>query len=331
MTLIRLCFISGDIIVDSTLDREFKSHYILYVTASNIGQNAMEGQCQVNITVTDVIDEKPYFESDMLTFHVSENASIGTNVTQLKAQDKDIGDTLTYSLTERDSSGYFHINRTTGLITTAKDLDRENMTEHVIYVQATDSVNLTSDEVKIVIKVDDVNDRAPVFAKGFYVQDYREESPKDTSILTVAAMDADSGTNAEIRFSIIGNATQYVTIDPISGLISQGDIELDRELSPYFNFTVRATDMGSPALSSEVNVSLSLVDINDNNPAFNWTEYQAYVMENQPIGTPVLVVTATDKDEGINARLSYGLRGGNFRFNIDPDTVRCIFKFTYSV
>lgn len=327
--LISFCSISGDIIVDSSLDREFKSHYVLYVTAANIGQNSMEGECQVNITVTDVIDEKPFFESEVLTFHVSENATIGTKVTQLMAQDKDIGDTLTYSLTERHSSGHFRINQTTGVITTAKDLDRENMTELVIYVQATDSVNLTSDEEKIVIKVDDVNDRAPVFTKAFYMQDYREESPKDTSILTVAATDADTGRNAEIRFSIVGNATKYVAIDSVSGLIFQADNELDRELSPYFNFTVLATDLGSPALSSEVEVSINLVDINDNSPTFNKTVYQAYVMENQPIGTPLLVVTATDKDEGINARLSYGLTGGNFRFQIDQDTVRFIFKLIY--
>lgn len=332
---ISFCSISGDIIVDSSLDREFKSYYILHVTASNIGQNSMEGECEVNITVTDVIDEKPFFDSDVLTYHISENASIGMNVTQLKAQDKDIGDSHTYSLVESDSSGYFHIDRDTGVITTAKDLDRENKTEHVIYVQATDSVNLTSDKVKIVIKVDDVNDRAPVFTKLFYIQDYREESPKDTSILTVAAKDADIGINAEIRFSIVGNATSYVSIDPITGLISQANTELDREISPYFNFTVRATDRGSPPLSSDVEVSLSLVDVNDNSPVFNKTVYQAYVKENQPVGTPLLVVTATDKDVGTNARLSYGLHGGNFRFNIDQDTVRynsfkiIVFNFPY--
>lgn len=72
-----------------------------------------------------------------------------------------------------------------------------------------------------------------------------------------------------------------------------------------------------------------MVDINDNSPAFNKTVYQAYVMENQPIDTPLLVVTATDKDEGINARLSYGLTGGNFRFKIDQDTVRLISKLIY--
>lgn len=311
---------TGDIIVDSSLDREFKSYYVLHVTASNIGQNSKEGACQVNITVTDVIDEKPFFDSDMLTYHISENASVGTNVTKLKAHDRDVGDSHTYSLVKSDSSGYFGIDRDTGVITTAKDLDRENMTEHVIYVQATDSVNLTSDNVKIVIKVDDVNDHPPVFTKSFYIEDYREESPKDTSVLTVSAKDADVGVNAEIRFSIVGNATKYVSVDPVTGFIFQADTELDREMAPYFNFTVRATDLGSPALSSEVEVSLTLVDINDNSPAFNQTVYQAYVMENQPIGTSLLVVTATDKDVGTNARLSYGLRGGNFRFNIDQDT-----------
>ena len=312
---------SGDIIVDSTLDREFKNNYVLYVTAANIGENAPEGSCQVNITVTDVIDEKPYFESDVLTYRVLENASIGTRVTQLKALDKDIGDIIKYSLEESDLPGFFRINRTTGVISTSEELDRENMTEHVLFVQATDSVNLTSDKVKIVIKIDDVNDHAPVFSKALYIRDYREESPKDTSILTVTASDADSGTNADIRFSIVGNATNYVKVDPVSGLISQADNPLDRELSPFFNFTVRATDIGTPPTSSEVDVILPLVDINDNSPTFNQSQYRAYVMENQPIGTPVLVVTATDEDIGSNARLSYGLHGGNFRFNIDQDTV----------
>ena len=85
----------GDIILDSNLDREFKSSYILSVTAANIGENAPEGRCQINISVTDVIDEKPYFESDVFTYHVAENASIGTTVTQVQALDRDIGDTIT--------------------------------------------------------------------------------------------------------------------------------------------------------------------------------------------------------------------------------------------
>lgn len=312
----------GDIILDSNLDREFKSSYMLYVTAANIGENAPEGRCQINISVTDVIDEKPYFESDVLTYRVAENASIGTTVTQVQALDRDIGDTITYSIEEGVPSGFFHINRTNGVISTANFLDRENMTEHVIYVEASDSVNMTSEKVKVVIKVDDVNDHAPVFSSPDYVQDYREESLKDTSILIVSASDADSGINANIRFSIVGNATNYVKINPVSGLVSQADSLLDREISSYFNFTVRAADMGSPSMSSEINVSLVLIDINDNSPQFNKSEYRAYVMENQPVGTPILVVTATDDDVGSNARLSYGLHGGNFRFNIHQDTVR---------
>ena len=308
-------------IVDSTLDREFKSHYILHVTAANIGQNAPEGSCQLNITITDVIDEKPYFESDVLTFHVLENATVGTSVTTLEALDKDIDDNIRYKLQESDSSGYFRINQTTGMISTIGDLDRENMTEHVLFVQAIDSVNLTSGKVKILLKIDDVNDNAPKFSQPFYVQDYREESPKDTSILSVRANDLDSGVNADIRFSIVGNATGYVKIDAISGFISQADFPLDRELSAFFNFTVRASDMGIPSLSTEVNVSLVLVDINDNSPTFNSSVYYGYVMENQPIGSPVLVITGTDRDLGSNARLSYGVQGGDFRFSIDQDTV----------
>ena len=309
----------GDIIVDSNLDREFKSQYVLYVTAANIGENAPEGHCVVNITVTDVIDEKPYFASELLTFHVSEDALVGMNVTQLRAKDEDVGDNITYFM---DSEAMFRINQSTGLITTAGRLDRENKTEHVLYVRAVDSVNLTSGRVKLVVKVDDVNDHAPKFTRPIYIEDYREQSPEGTSVLTVSANDADVGANSEIRFRIVENVTRYVTIDPVSGLVTQAQVELDRELAADFNFTVRATDLGSPPLSSDVSVSLQLVDINDNSPTFNQTSYQAHVMENQPIGTQVLVVTATDEDVGTNAMLSYGLSSDTFRFQIDHDTVR---------
>jgi hypothetical protein len=177
-----------------------------------------------------------------------------------------------------------------------------------------------SSKVKVVIVVTDINDNSPVFRQGEYAVDYREQSPKDTSILKVTAADADLGINAQIRYSIVENVTSQITIDPITGLISQGGTELDRELQAFFNFTVKATDQGVPPRSTVVKVSLNLIDINDHNPKFTNQTYHAYVKENQPKGTPVFVVTATDDDTGSNAKLTYGI-SGSFRFQIDPDTV----------
>lgn len=315
---------AGEIIVDANLDREFKSFFILNVTAANIVENPHEGHCQVYITITDVIDDKPFFVTETLIVHVSENASINTNVTKVAASDKDIGDTLTYTIVGGNEFGQFSINKTTGVITTAKNLNRENTTEHTLYIQASDRMNYTSDKLKLVVEVDDVNDNYPVFTKESYTIEYREESHKDTSVLKVLATDADFGSNAELVYSIVENVTDYVVVDPVSGQVSQGAKKLDREVSPQFNFTVRASDKGTPSKASEVKVSLDLVDINDNAPVFNDTEYHAYVRENLDPGTPVFVVTATDRDIGTNGKLIYGLQGGAFRFAIDANTVSLV-------
>lgn len=82
-----------------------------------------------------------------------------------------------------------------------------------------DSVNLILDKVKIVIKVDDVNDYLLVFIKFFYIEDYCEEFLKDISVLIVLVKDVDVGVNVEIRFSIVGNVIKYVLVDLVIGFI----------------------------------------------------------------------------------------------------------------
>lgn len=101
-----------------------------------------------------------------------------------------------------------------------------------------DSVNLILDKVKIVIKVDDVNDYLLVFIKFFYIEDYCEEFLKDISVLIVLVKDVDVGVNVEIRFSIVGNVIKYVLVDLVIGFIFQVDKEFDWEMLLYFNFIV---------------------------------------------------------------------------------------------
>lgn len=301
-----------------------KSSYILNITAANIVAPHFEGHTQVHITVTDVIDDKPYFSTATLTVSLPENATVGTNVTRIMALDKDVGDSVSYVIADGDINEQFRIDNITGDIFTTKSLDRENKAKHTLLVQARDSKGLVSENnVKVEINVIDVNDNSPVFTQREYIVDYREQSPKDTSILKITATDADSGVNAQIRYGIVENVTSQISVDPITGLISQGVVELDREQQPHFNFTVKATDQGIPSRTTLAHVSLVLVDINDNSPKFANDTYHAEVKENQPIGTPVFIASATDDDTGSNAKLLYALSGSSrLLFKIDPDKVR---------
>lgn len=49
---------------------------------------------------------------------------------------------------------------------------------------------------------------------------------------------------------------------------------VDYEEVQWLNFTIRASDNGSPRRSAEIPVYLQIVDINDNNPVFSQPSYQ---------------------------------------------------------
>ena len=275
------------------------------------------------------MDDKPFFQHDTVSVHVLENASVGTNITQVSALDKDIGDFLSYSILSGDLYRQFDIGNSTGIVSLLQRLDRENSSQHELYIQASDSINLKSNRLKLVVDVDDVNDNAPEFTQSHFVEDYREQSPAGTSIITVKAHDLDHGINAKVVYSIAENipgtnVSDFVQINPQTGLVLQGVKEFDREASTAFNFTVYAKDSGKPSLSSNALVSIQLVDINDNDPKFTQAEYRASVKENSQVGTEVLVVKANDKDSGINAQLAYGMSGDDFKFQIDGTTVSAV-------
>ena len=96
---------------------------------------------------------------------------------------------------------------------------------------------------------------------------------------------------------------------------------LDRESQSTVNFTVIATDSGSPAQTSECEVHVIVEDANDNDPQFTTTDTDFSVSENADNGTYVGQITAEDKDEGGKGRVTFDFMNNiNSAFAID-DTV----------
>lgn len=60
---------------------------------------------------------------------------------------------------------------------------------------------------------------------------------------------------------------------------------------------------GSPPLTGSGIVRIVVLDVNDHSPEFARQEYKATVVENMPAGTWVTKPHATDKDEGLNAKI----------------------------
>jgi len=83
---------------------------------------------------------------------------------------------------------------------------------------------------------------------------------------------------------------------------------LDRETKSSYSFDAVATDscLYGPRRQT-VRVDIAIQDVNDNSPEFDVTLYSADILLDMPVGGLVTSVSATDRDSGLNARLTYSL------------------------
>lgn len=131
-----------------------------------------------------------------------------------------------------------------------------------------------------------------------------------------------TGSNADIVFSLADSADGTFSVDERSGLLRL-EQPLDRELRSVYTLRARATDMGSPRrLSSLCDVSVSVLDINDDPPVFERREYAATLAEDVTAGTQVLRVHATSREREGASEITYGIVSGNERgvFRVEPST-----------
>ena len=103
-----------------------------------------------------------------------------------------------------------------------------------------------------------------------------EGSREGTHVTQVRAIDEDSddGPNGQLTYSIVSPRHKF-TIDGTTGHLYTNAIfnrdEPDREKLVYV--TVKATDMGRPALDDVCTLRVRIKDINDNAPVFDRSIY----------------------------------------------------------
>lgn len=72
--------------------------------------------------------------------------------------------------------------------------------------------------------------------------------------------------------------------------------------------------------SLQINLTILVLDVNDNAPVFQRRDYGVTVPEDVAVGTEVLRVLATSVDIGLNAEITYRIRSGNELGKFTMDT-----------
>nr|XP_012234819.1 PREDICTED: cadherin-related tumor suppressor [Linepithema humile] len=323
--------VDGLLRVSGPLDREQKSNYTLEITAKDRGEPPKLSSTTVTIMVLDENDNSPVFDSGQYFATVAENASIGASVLQVSAKDRDEGANgrVRYSIATGDDNRDFIISEDGGVIRVAKNLNFERKSRYHLTIRGEDCAAEVGkiprgDTAQVTITVLDINDNAPVFLDSPYVAHVMENMVPPNGglvIQQVKAYDADTPPyNDQVRYFLKEGDTDLFRINA-----STGDISLlrplDRELIPEYTLTLVAMDTGSPPLTGSGIVKIVVLDVNDHNPEFARQDYKANVDENKPPGTWVTKLDATDKDEGLNAKIKYSLLGDKAEhFFVDPDT-----------
>nr|CAD7199208.1 unnamed protein product [Timema douglasi] len=194
----------------------------------------------------------------------------------------------------------------------------ETIEEHVLTVMVKDQGTPSKrNYARVTITVHDHNDHSPEFTSPIIQGKVYETSSVGAVVVQVCAIDRDRGENARITYSIIsGNVGNAFKVDPSLGSVSVSK-DLDMSVLSEYMLIVRATDAGSPFLSSTIPVHILVTMADNAPPRFSKQVYAVEVYENQPIGAYVSLLETRS-----SSSLFYEIMEGdsNEMFLINPST-----------
>ncbi|XP_030347049.1 protocadherin Fat 4-like [Strigops habroptila] len=300
----------GDIVALAMLDREERDLYSIIVEAVDSAVPPNTAVALVTVEVSDVNDNPPVFSTLIQTkLSVPENAA-NLDLGVFSATDLDIGVNalIIYSLQD-DFAGTFHIDSSTGKLTTKTSLDRETVDSYELKIIATDSGKPPqSASLVLSITVEDENDNPPVFPQRSYSVTVKENEPPHV-ILSAAATDADIGYNAIIHYAIIGETSSFL-VGELSGNITTL-LPLDYESRSEYTFLLKAFNPGEPDLQDTANITVTVEDVNEEGPVFDKPSYHQILLDNSTAGTLVVDINARDENKDYDEGIFYNISDGN--------------------
>ncbi|XP_037254617.1 protocadherin alpha-C2-like isoform X9 [Falco rusticolus] len=177
------------------------------------------------------------------------------------------------------------------------------------------------------VEVLDINDNAPCFPRQDYRLEISESAVPGARFHIESAQDPDVGTNSVQSYQL--SPSRHFALD-LKGFQSGSKLlelvlqqPLDREQSALQQLVLTAVDGGDPPKSGTAQISVRVVDTNDNPPAFDRSTYTVSLLENAPPGTLVVKLNASDPDEGSNGDVIYSFGSYTPRkvrqlFSVDP-------------
>ena len=309
---------SGDLVTAQVLDREKSSQYKLHVRARDIKGRTAE--VEVTINVKDVNDNDPFFidaedsVDGLMEYRGKAGILEGEEVTQIEAYDLDDEASLEYKLST-EGEAFFTIDNQ-GVLRA-----RRTLQDSIPGKRSTDPLSALSFEVTATDSATPANSvTAPVRLAFARYQAGQEalavrvrEDTSEGKVIAVVPRYIPGG-----KMSILYPEETYFTVD------EDGEVrvekELDFETRGSHALTVREEGFTSTGpIVNDIDLELSVVDVNDNSPRFEMRQRHGRVNRNSRAGVVVLQLQVADPDSGPNGLAGYQLVTTNTPFGVNPE------------
>uniref|UniRef100_A0A667WHS4 Si:ch73-379j16.2 n=1 Tax=Myripristis murdjan TaxID=586833 RepID=A0A667WHS4_9TELE len=255
--------------------------------------------------------------SSQIRYSVPEEVKVGSIIGNVA---KDLGLDVSSLVNRRfrivsgSKNTLFEVNPSNGALYVHKNLDREELCDNsgACLVDLKIVVENPLEIHYVSVEIMDTNDHAPSFSESEKLIEIAETTSPGAQFQLPGARDPDVGINSIQRYKLSQNDHFQLEIrdrgeDKIPFLVLQR--HLDREQKINHSLILTAIDGGNPQKSANLNLTIRVLDINDNRPIFSKEVYSVMLQENVAVDTIVIKVQATDFDEGINGVVQYAFGG----------------------
>lgn len=324
---------SGEVILAGYIDYEVIQGYVILVCASDSADLPLSSSVQVRISVLDSNDNAPII-SPLISVSIEENSAIGSAIIELECSDVDSGSNADVTLTinslssinvaglETEETDVFLIDSLTNELVLDTIVDFESSILYKLTITCRDNGNLPLiSSSTVLVSITPLNEFAPVLSQENYYVSVSESSDIGTSLLQITATDNDKGVDGDIEYSIESSegGVNFLQISATSGNIFTQQL-LNCDWGRTHDFTIIATDRGSPVLTSQSQLHITFENCQLGQLTPRKAIYFADVMENSPTNTEVITVGCdTERVWEEDSAPEYGILSPvESPFQIDP-------------
>ncbi|KRY19011.1 Protein dachsous [Trichinella patagoniensis] len=318
----------GRLIVMKPLDREKVDKYHFVATIQSHEFGVENSTTNVIIHVEDVNDNAPVFSHPEYHISVNESMPVGSVIMKLSASDEDIGvnSLLHFEITSGNIESTFAIENSTGVIKLQKKLDNTKINHYKLILKVTDSGVPARSSLAMcyVLVMREMSRNGPFFPVGLYLGHVKENSPNDTLIFTVKAVNDNQATSTSasevfyfIKETEMEDDGKYFAINSKNGEV-RAKQQFDYENRTSYKFTAAVRD----SLGREHTVPCQVLIKGEDEyaPAFSEYRYVFKTTFDAVVNHGVGAVYADDKDDGLDGQVSYEIKEETKFFEIHPKT-----------